>query len=147
MTCPRTLRGAKGAVIDTNVLIYLFEDHPRYGALAEAVIDEAASETFTGVITPITAGELLVKPLQQHRTDVADAYRSAMSHMRGISLMSIDYRTGVLAGALRARYGLPFPDMLQVAVALRSNPAYIITNDRALEKVAEVKVVRLEAFA
>ena len=30
MKCPRKLRGAPGAVIDTNILIYLFEDHPKY---------------------------------------------------------------------------------------------------------------------
>lgn len=146
MKCPRKLRGAPGAVIDTNVLIYLFEDHPTYGEVAEFVVDEAASGVFTGVVTPVTAAELLVKPLESGRTDVADRYRSALSHMRNIRQVGLDFDVGVMAGALRARYRLPLPDMLQVAVAMQYSPAVVITNDKLLAKVEEVRCVWLNEF-
>ena len=41
---------------------------------------------------------------------------------------------------------MPLPDMMQAAVAMKSSPAYVITNDQALNKVREVKVVPLTAF-
>jgi predicted nucleic acid-binding protein len=140
------LKDVHHAVIDTNVFIYLFEDHRTFGPVAEFVVEQAASGAFTAVITPVTIAELLVKPLQADRPDVADKYRTAVTHIRGITPVSIDPQVGTMAGALRAKYGLPLPDMLQAAVALAGQPPTVITNDRSLRRVSELRIVTLEDF-
>jgi len=51
-----------------------------------------------------------------------------------------------MAGALRARYRMPLPDMMQVAAALAHERPAIVTRDKALRKVEEVDVFLLDDF-
>lgn len=138
------LRGARRAVLDTMVLIYYFEDSPVYGERCEGVLRSAADGLFEGLITPITAAELLVKPVGAGRHDLADQYRLAMSSLPNVSLTSVGFEAGCMAGALRAKYGLRLPDMLQVAAALEHGSCAVVTNDRALTRVTELPVVLLD---
>jgi predicted nucleic acid-binding protein len=124
--------------------IYLFEDVSKYAATCEKILDQVARGFCHGVITPVTAGELVVKPLQQERPDIADRYRSALRAFTNIEVVPITAETGWLAGALRAKYRLPMPDMMQAATALQSERPAIITNDRVLKRVAEVQVYLLD---
>ena len=137
------LKNKQGIVIDTNVLIYLFEDDPLFGDAAEKVIMQAEQGVFHGVITPITVAELLVKPLRNNREDLANRCRSALRRLQNIDLVGLSFKTGEIAGALRAQYGFPLPDMMQVAVALESKTPAIITNDKALKKIKEIDVILL----
>lgn len=146
MRTPRALVGATGVVLDTNVFIYCFEDSPEYGAVAEYVIAEAARGRFRGAITPVTIAEMLAKPLQANRGDLAARYRSVLMGLHNIEPVVLDADTGAMAGALRAKYRLPLPDMLQVAAAMRGARPTIITNDEAIGRVTEVAVISLRAF-
>ena len=58
--------------------------------------------------------------------------------------MSITFKTSCLAGALRAKYGLPLPDMIQAACALSASDPVLLTNDKALRRVTEVRIVFLD---
>ena len=146
MKLPRGLRNAKRVVIDTNVLIYLFEDHPRYGRVAEFILDEAACGSFSGVITPITIAELLVKPLEADRPDLADTYRNILGNLPNIEAADCTFDVGVMAGALRAKHGVPLPDAFQAAVAMQSPRPMLITNDRRMRKISEVRSILLSEF-
>jgi predicted nucleic acid-binding protein len=55
--------------------------------------------------------------------------------------------TGSMAGALRARYGLPLPDAFQAAAAIEGGSNTIVTNDRDFRRIREVKVLLLEEIA
>jgi predicted nucleic acid-binding protein len=143
MTLPPPLRGACGAILDTMVFIYLFEDHPRYGVPCEWLLQRAAEGDYSGLITPVTMAEVLVRPLQASRTDIADRYRSALQRLPGVALCDITGQTGMLAGALRAKYRLPLPDMLQAACAIEHG-GVLLTNDHALRCVSELQVVLLD---
>ena len=143
----RELRGRRGVVLDTMVWIYLFEDQPKYSAVCSRLVQEAEAGTFSGVITPVTAGEVLVKPLQKRRPDIAERYRLALGNLVNIGLCPLDGEVGFMAGALRAKYGLPLPDVLQAAMALREMPSTLITNDKALKKIVEIKVILLDDLA
>lgn len=147
MKVPDNLRPEHSAVLDTNLLIYLFEDHPGFGSTAEFIFDQIACGAFRGLITPVTLAELLVKPLQNGRTDIADRYRRAVRHMRGVDLVSMDPETGMLAGALRAQYALPLPDMMQAASAMRTAEPILITQDARLKQIQELRVYFLDDFS
>ncbi|MBN2414744.1 PIN domain-containing protein [bacterium] len=147
MTLPETLRRREGVVIDTNIWIYLLQDHPRFGSTADFIITRAQEGEFTAVITPITVAELLTGPLRDGRMDLADRIRSGLRGLAGVRPVDLPFEAGEVAGALRAKYGLPLPDMMQAAVAMRSARPAIITNDRQLQRVEEVEVFLPEAFA
>ena len=143
----KDLEGRQGVVIDTMVFIYLFEDHSNFADICESLFDQIRVGVFTAIITPITAAELLVKPLRKRRLSIADKYRNAIRHMPNISDIEFDVEIGFMAGSLRAKYGLPFPDMFQVAAAMSQPANAIITNDREIRRVQEIDVLLLSDLA
>jgi predicted nucleic acid-binding protein len=143
---PKRLAGRKGVVIDTMIFIYLFEDSPQFGSVSEFVLEQAGLGKFECAVTPITAAELMVKPLQNKRYDLADRYRLALRSMQNVVPVALSFETGLLAGSLRAKYGLPLPDMIQVACAMESKTPTVITNDKGMEQIDEAEVFLLSAF-
>jgi len=143
---PPALGEAGLAVLDTMLLIYVFEDHPTYGGLCEWLLERAGAGDLRGLITPITMAEVLVKPLQAGRPDLADRYRDALRNLPGVTVCSLTSEAGAMAGALRAKYRLPLPDMLQVACAMEHRGA-LITNDKALRALTELPVILLDELA
>jgi hypothetical protein len=77
----------------------------------------------------------LVKPLKKGQMSIADKYRTAIRNMPNISNIKFDAEIGFMPGSPRANYGLPLPDMLQVAAALAQPANAIITNDRDIQRV------------
>jgi predicted nucleic acid-binding protein len=141
------LRGRQGVVLDTMLLIYFFEDQRPQAGVCEQLLTSMADGAFSGVVTPIPVAELLVKPLRGRRADVAQRYRNALNAMPNLTVSVIDQHTGALAGALRAKYNLPLPDLFQVATSMRSPKPTLVTNDRDLKRVSEVDVVLLDDLA
>lgn len=98
------------------------------------------------MITPVTAAELSVKPLQSKQTALADRYRDALRSLSNIRLVGLSPEAGFMAGALRAKYNLPLPDMIQVAVAMERNSAALVSNGKALQRVKEINVILLDSL-
>lgn len=146
MKLPALLQGGRDVILDTMVFIYLFEDNPTYASVCEWLLQQAAHAVFTGAITPVTTAELLVKPLQSQRSDLARRYRDALSCLPNVRLVNLSPETGFMAGALRAKYNLPLPDMMQVAAAMEMDSTALISNDRSLQRVREVKVILLDSL-
>lgn len=140
----KALDGKTGVVIDTMVFIYLFEDHKDYAGHCEEIIDRMGKGFFSGVITPVTAAELLVKPLQNNLSSIADRYRLAIRNLPNVNLANLDTEIAFMAGSLRAKYGMPLPDMFQAATALRFPARTLITNDRSMTKIEEIDIFLLE---
>jgi predicted nucleic acid-binding protein len=143
MKLPAALKGCKGAVLDTMVLIYLFEDHPRYGAMCECLVQKIEASEFTGIVTPITMAEVMVKPLRSGRPDIGDRYHTTVLNTPNVEICVLTWQTGVMAGALRAKYRMPLPDMFQVACAIEHG-GVLVTNDHELKGVKDVHVVLLD---
>lgn len=143
----KDLDGRRGVVIDTMVFIYLFEDHPTFGDLCENLFNQIEVGLFSAIVTPITAAEVLVKPLKRGQLSIADSYRNAIRNMPNISNIKFNVEIGFMAGSLRAKYGFPLPDMFQVAAALAQPANAIITNDRDLCRVQETDVFMLSDLA
>ncbi len=142
MKLPGKLKGCRGAVLDTMLIIYLFENHEKYGGVVEWLLQRAEAGEFQGLITPVTMAEILVKPLRNGRNDLADIYRQSFVNAENIKLCAMTFKTGAMAGALRAKYGLPLPDMFQAACALEHG-GVLITNDVNLRKISDIHVVIL----
>jgi len=140
---PPILQDLHGVVFDTMVLIYLLEDQPKYASCCEKLLEWTEAGLFAGTISPITMAEIIVKPLRAGRMDLADAYQAALKNLPNVMLCECSWRTGVMAGSLRAKYGLALPDMLQVACAMEHGGA-LITNDKALKRIGEVKIILLD---
>lgn len=134
----------KAALLDTMLLIYLFEDSSPHAARCERIFEAIRIGGFQGIITPITLAEIIVKPLRAKRPDIADQYRAALASFPNLTTCSISPATAAMAGALRGQYGHPLPDLFQVACAME-HKAVLITNDKAFHKITEIPIHFLDS--
>ena len=59
-------------------------------------------------------------------------------------MLPVNVEIAEQAAILRAQYGLRTPDALQVAAAKTANCQVFLTNDKALKRVEDVKVLVLD---
>jgi predicted nucleic acid-binding protein len=130
--------------IDTSVFIYQFEGEPRFAAPAEVVLNGLASGLFDGVTSALTVMELLVRPLQIGRVDVADDYQTLLANYPNLTVLAIDQFSARMAARLRAAYRLAPADALQVATCLRHGATAFVTNDHRLRRIKELEVILLD---
>jgi predicted nucleic acid-binding protein len=113
---------------DTNLFIYLLEDHPRLadrvGKLRRTMITRG-DELCTSALT---VGEILVKPVSQNRTDLEDRYTSFFRG-RAVSVLPFDLGAAACYARIRQDKGIRPPDAVQLACAAAANTDLFITND------------------
>ncbi len=136
--------------LDSNVFIYAFEGRP--GALREAasliVRQVFAGENF-GCTSVLTRAEVLVRPLGQRQTELADRYRRLLSAAGPVEIKSIEPLAADIAAELRADYpSLKLPDALHLATAIQTDCSAFITGDKRLSIAsARIPVVILDQIA
>jgi predicted nucleic acid-binding protein len=133
--------------IDTPAFIYALENHPTYAARVRRLFLELARGSFEGVTSVITLMEIAVRPLQLGLAQVADDYDAILSAYPHLEVRDVDRGIARLAAELRARHRLHPADSVQVATALDAGAAAFLTNDRALRRVREIRILLVGDFA
>lgn len=116
---------------DTNLFIYLIERHPEFGPKVEALAKSVAASGSRIAASTLTLGELLVHPLRQNRSELAAAYRAALTD-GSVDLIAFDHDVATFYAQVRARSSMRPPDAVQVACALRAGASVFYTNDKQL---------------
>ena len=131
-------------LIDTSVWIYCLEQHERFGPAAMTVIDALEAGRFDGVSSELTLLELLVRPLQLDRQDIADEYELLLTHFPNLALEQVTRRILLDAASMRARHRLRVPDAIHLATALRSGATLAVTNDANWRRVSDIEIALLD---
>jgi predicted nucleic acid-binding protein len=139
-----TLRGVQRLGLDTAPFIYFLERNPAYIDLVREVVRRISSGSLSGHTSVITLAEVLVQPLRQGDTRLAQHYRRFLSRSRNLTLEPITADVAKQAAELRARYGLRTPDALQIAAALSGGCSAFLTNDGQHKRVTELQVLVLD---
>ena len=117
---------------DTNLFIYLFEglgdEAERVVALRRRMI-ERRDQLLTSTLT---LGELLVKPLDAGRTDLARRYTQAME--TAAAILSFDRAAALAFAEIRRDRSIRPPDAIQLACAAAAGTDLFLTNDRRLAR-------------
>ena len=138
------LAGVTRLGLDTAPVVYLVETHPRYGPLVVDIFDRMARGGLRAVTSPITLAEVLVLPLQRGDVQLQRAYRDVLLRNRYLDLLPIVDVVSARAAELRAAYRLRLMDALQLALALQAGCEAFLTNDLALRRVTELRVLVLD---
>jgi len=117
---------------DTNLFIYLFEDAGPRSAQVVALRERMLERGDHLVTSALTLGELLVKPLERGREDIADAYRVALSG-RG-TLIPFDAAAATAYARIRQDRAIRPPDAIQLACAAAAAVDLFLTNDDRLAR-------------
>jgi predicted nucleic acid-binding protein len=115
---------------DTNLFVYLIED---YGELSERVVRlrkrmlRRRDELYTSALT---LGEILVKPLDEDREDLAADYEFALTSAAVV--IPFDRATARRFATIRRDRSVKPPDAIQLACASHVGIDLFITNDDRL---------------
>ncbi|MCL5985002.1 MAG: PIN domain-containing protein [Actinobacteria bacterium] len=138
------LYGHKKVGIDTSIFIYHFESNKKYLPITRNILRLLSSGSFSAVISEITIMEILVRPLQFEKFDVADEYETLIDNFPNLEVNTIDRRISRRAAEIRAKYSLKPADAIQIATAIASGATAFISNDLSFKKVDELNILMLD---
>jgi predicted nucleic acid-binding protein len=144
MKLPDALRGVRQLAFDTAPLIYFVERHPIYFERMLFIMRYVDAALIDGVASTIALAEVLVQPLRAGDTTLAERYEAVVSNSHSFRLEPTTTAVARSAADLRARYNLRTPDALHVATALVAQCDAFLTNDTAIRRVTELRVLLLD---
>lgn len=130
--------------LDTAPLIYFIEENPTYINMMDAFFQAMDRGEFRVVTSVITLLEVLVYPLRQLDTTLADRYRNILSFSPSLRTVEVSREIAEKAAELRAIYNLQTPDSIQMATAIVNRASFFLTNDVRLPSVSGLQVLVLE---
>lgn len=130
--------------IDTAVVIYLLEEHPKYLSYAEKLFKNIQNGQIEAVFSVIGLIELQTGVKRRNRYDLAFSYRTLLGTFPNLSITGINEQVVEISSDLRARYGISTPDAIHIATAIDFGANTFITNDKTLKKVKGIDVVLID---
>ncbi|MBI4744996.1 MAG: PIN domain-containing protein [Deltaproteobacteria bacterium] len=136
----------KRVCIDTAPIIYFIEKHPKYIDLLHPVFTAIDAGSIDAITSTVTLLEVLVLPLRNDDKALAKKYREVLLYSEGFTTYEMLHEVSELSAELRAKYNIKTPDAIQIATGILYGATFFLTNDPALEKVSEIKVMVLDDF-
>jgi len=133
--------------VDTAIVIYVIEEHPRYLPLVLPLFEEADAGKRDLVTSALTLLEVLVVPYRDGAIRLAEQYELLLTNSRGVRVIDITRDQLRAAAQLRAATGMKTPDALQMAAAIGAGCKTFLTNDRGLPAVPGLRIVQLAPYA
>ncbi len=126
--------------LDTQILVYYFEDNQEYADRVEEILLATRSGLFQAVFSSIGVIEILTGVKKQKRLDLAGRYREVFAHFPNLTIGGLNPSITEIASDLSAKYLIKIPDAIHLATAIDFGAEKFITNDADLKKVKEIAV-------
>lgn len=136
----------KKAYFDTNVLIYLIENHPTYRDKIVALIaslDELGCEVIT---SELTLAECLVKPFAENDKRSQDIYTASIKNSGFLKVKPVSKKVLIEAARLRSVYKNKLPDSIHLATALETGCDVFVGNDKKIKVGDSIELLILEQY-
>ncbi len=130
--------------LDTAPLIYFIEQNPNYLEMMRLFFRAFDRGDFRMVTSTVTLVEVLVHPLRQRNTILAQEYREILLNQECLTVVELTPDIAEKAAQLRATYNLRSPDAIQMATAIREGASFFLTNDARLPSLPGLTVLVLE---
>jgi predicted nucleic acid-binding protein len=130
--------------LDTAPLIYFMEQNPKYLEMMLLFFRAFNRGDFRIVTSTVTLVEVLVHPLRQGNTILAQEYREILMNQESLTVVELTSDIAETAAQLRATYNLRSPDSIQMATAIREGASFFLTNDARLPSLPGLTVLVLE---
>lgn len=123
--------------LDTNIFIYYFQGHPRFGPLVKKFFKALVDKEIKAVTSITSLTELL--SLKAPNAEL-EKLKALYLETPGLTTMDVNFTIGMEAARIRRIYGYRLPDAIQLATCLHAKADTFITNDLRLKNFAELKV-------
>lgn len=127
--------------IDSAPIIYLLEANPKFLAPYLPLFERIEQGQLQAVISAVTLAEVLAGPLRHDNEILADRYYQALTANPNWQFQPMSAEISLMAARVRARYGVRLPDAVQVATALFSQSAALVTHDRDFSSIKDLAVL------
>jgi len=141
------LTGLHRIFLDSAPVIYLIEKHPVYWSMLEPVFNRFETGELVAVTSPVTLAECLVLPMRQGRVGAIKAFVEILGGDHASLFVPLRRETARIAADIRSRYNVTLTDAFQVAAALEGGCDALLTNDKDLCRVTDLKIVLVEELA
>ena len=128
---------------DTAPHINFIEGQSQYQEILSKIFDLNDKGGFSFVTSSITLLEVLVKPLREGKTDIAQHYRDILTKAPGIEVLDVTSSISEIAASLRAQFNSRTPDAIQLATSIEVGADFFLPNDMQLKVVNSIKVVAI----
>ncbi|MEH1809559.1 type II toxin-antitoxin system VapC family toxin [Nostoc sp.] len=125
--------------LDTAPVIYFVERNPQFVDLVDPIFERLSTD-ITAVASGITLSECLVGAIRLGLADLEQAFVDVLQQEQ-VVFVEINAAIAREAARIRVRYNLQLPDALQVAAAIIAGCKAFLTNDAALKRVTELRVL------
>jgi len=144
MNLDELLQSISRLFLDTAPVIYYVERHPNYFVCLEPLFQRIDAGSVIAVTSPVTLAECLVMPFRLNLLPLQQNFSDLIVMGRNTEFHSLNADIGQRAAELRARYNLTLTDAFQIATALHANCEAFLTNDIALQRVTELRVLTVD---
>jgi predicted nucleic acid-binding protein len=126
-----SLRGRR-VYFDANVFIYAVEQSPEHAVFLDELFTLLEMGEVAAVTSELTLAEVLAKPLEAQRSDLAQIYEAMITPSNWLTVVPVGRIVLVEAARLRVPLGLKLPDAIHVASAVAARCDVVLSNDRRL---------------
>ena len=119
---------------DTNLFVYLMEDQSELSEQVDALRRRMVDRGDQLLTSALTLGEVLVKPFESGRDDLARAYEQTLT--AGALIVAFEREAARRYAQIRADRTIKPPDAIQLACAAQAAADLFVTNDDRLSRKA-----------
>ncbi|MFQ6134170.1 MAG: type II toxin-antitoxin system VapC family toxin [Armatimonadota bacterium] len=130
--------------LDTMVFVYQAQRLAPYDRVCARIFDALARSPGMGCTSTISLAEVLVKPMQAGRLDLAHRYRTLMAHSAILTMLPVTESVAERAALLRAQHGLRLADALQLAATALAGATGFVTNDAIFRRIQTPEILMLD---
>ena len=136
---------ASGLVcVDTQVLIYTIENHPKYAPILDPFWEAVEDKSIDAVASELSLMEVLVMPIRAGDVALQIEYQKAI---QGSDLQVRPITGQILLEAARLRAAIPAlrtPDAIHAATGLLSGCVMFLTNDTGFRRIPGLPLILLD---
>ncbi|MBI2595974.1 PIN domain-containing protein [Candidatus Daviesbacteria bacterium] len=130
--------------LDTNVLIYYFEQNPQFGNASKGIFDKLSDQSLSAVTGSIAVVEILAHRILSKKD--AKEMEDKLFDVPNLIILELNREIATEAARIRREHKFSLPDSIQLATALDAKAQLFITNDENLKKFKELKIIMLSQF-
>lgn len=133
----------KTVALDAMTIIYFVEEHPDFYPLLEPFFLAVDRGDISVVISAIALTEVLVHPLKNGDTALANRFRELFLDTDEIRTIAVTPEIAEIAAKLRADHSIRTPDAIHAATAIHCNADFFLTNDDQLKVLSKPSVIMI----